>query len=177
MTNSGGRDRLTARRTGTPSGRGRDDGWRVGRVDDALGGQGDRTGDEVAVLPERDVDGPVRPRDLGELTGAVERVDDPDPPGEEPPRVVGGLLGEDGVAGRVLGEEPGEDGLRGGVAGVLERAAGQATASDGDQLVPGSPREQAREPPVGGVGVGAVPAARGLLVAHVTLSVRSGAPA
>ena len=61
-------------------------------------------GDEVPALPQRHVDGPVVAGRLGELAGAVERVDDPDPVGVEACLVVAALLGEHRVVGAVLGQ-------------------------------------------------------------------------
>ncbi len=65
---------------------------RTGRQRDALRRQGDRPHDQVAVLPQRDVHGPVEPALLAELTGSVQRIDDPYPPGGQPRRVVDRFL-------------------------------------------------------------------------------------
>ena len=74
-----------------------------------------------------------RPRStLGELAGAVERVDDPDAVRGQAGRVALGLLGQDGVVRAALGEGRGEPGLGGHVAGPAEVAAlvrGAAPAS------------------------------------------------
>ena len=66
-------------------------------------GQADGRGDEVVAVPQRDVDGPVVPARFAELAGAVERVDDPDPVGVEPARVLESLLGQHGVVGAIAG--------------------------------------------------------------------------
>ena len=125
LTNSGGRLRETAIR-----GRGAVLG---GTTDGCAGVEGlaqrrlgDGTGDQVAVLPQGDVHGPVVARRLGELAGAVERVDDPDPAGVQPDLVVLALLGEDGVVRPVLGEQGHQQLVGGLVAGVLELAALEA---------------------------------------------------
>jgi hypothetical protein len=75
-----------------------------------LGGQRHGPVDEIAGRgrPQRDVHGPVGAAVLGELAGAVERVDDPHPVGGEPGRVVAALLREHRVTGtqpRQLGHE------------------------------------------------------------------------
>ena len=57
---------------------GRRAGSSVAKVTSARGSR-DGAGGELAVLPERDVHGPVRARHLAVLPGAVERVDDPHP--------------------------------------------------------------------------------------------------
>ena len=51
-----------------------------------------RTGNELAGLPERDVHGPVVAAQLGEFTGAVERIDNPDPLRAQPHRIICALL-------------------------------------------------------------------------------------
>ena len=58
---------------------------------------------------------------LGELAGAVERVDDPDPVGLEATRVVDRLLREHAVAFVVLAQELEQPAVREHVAGVAER--------------------------------------------------------
>ena len=50
------------------------------------------------------MDGPVGPSGLGELAGAVERVDDPDPVGVDACGVVRALLGQDRVVGALDGQ-------------------------------------------------------------------------
>ena len=62
-------------------------------------GQRHGSGDEVVVLPERDVHRPVGAAGLAELAGAVERIDDPDPPAVEAPGVLEPFLGQHGVVG------------------------------------------------------------------------------
>ena len=101
---------------------------------------GDGTGDQVAVLPQRDVDGPVVARRLGELAGAVERVDDPHPARGEAGLVVGRLLGQHRVVGPVLGQDAVELGLGGGVAGVLEGLALQARRPRRERVRRAAPR-------------------------------------
>jgi len=100
-------------------------------------GLGDGTGDELAVLPQRHVHGPVVARGLGELPGAVQGVDDPHPVRIEPGLVVGALLREHRVAGPVLGEQPHQQVVRGAVAGVLEGAALQSLGADLEQALAG----------------------------------------
>jgi hypothetical protein len=97
----------------------RDDGGLLGTRREALGRQRDRAGDQVTALPEGDVHGPVGTVELGELPGAVERVDDPDAGGDQPDRVVGALLGEDGVVGAERGELVDEEAVRLHVPGRL----------------------------------------------------------
>ena len=91
----------------------------------------------VAVrLPERDVHGPVVARHLGELAGAVERVDDPHPLGLEPRLVVLALFREHRVV-RPVGREQLHQQLVGGlVAGVLELTALETLAADLEQPLP-----------------------------------------
>jgi hypothetical protein len=67
------------------------------------------------------VDRPVGPAGLGELPGAVERVDDPHPFGREPGRVVPALLGEHRVPGTQPGQLGDEQLVRAAVAGRLQR--------------------------------------------------------
>ena len=104
-------------------------------------GLGDRPGGQVALavvaLPQRDVDGPVVARGLGELAGAVERVDDPDPVAGEPDLVVLALLGQHGVARPVLGEQLHDQLVGGAVAGVLELAALEPLLPDLEQAAAG----------------------------------------
>jgi hypothetical protein len=71
------------------------------------------------------VHGPVVPVVLAVLAGAVERIDDPDPVGAQPARVVDRFLAEDHVIGAVGGERGHDRLLRRGVPGVPEGAAGQ----------------------------------------------------
>ena len=59
------------------------------------------------VLDQGHVYGPVRPARLAELAGAVERVDDPDPPGIQPRVVDAPFLRQDRVVRPQL-REPGE---------------------------------------------------------------------
>ena len=80
---------------------------------------------------------PVVARRLGELTGAVERVDDPDPVALEPPAVVLALLAEDHVVGADLGQQPHQQLVRGLVAGVLERPALEPLLAHLEQQVAG----------------------------------------
>jgi hypothetical protein len=62
---------------------------------------------------------------LSVLPGAVQRVDDPDPVGLQPARVVDRFLAEHDVAGAVGGQGSEDRALGGGVTGVAERAAGE----------------------------------------------------
>ena len=64
----------------------------------------------LTLLPERHVDGPVRTSLHAELTGAVERINDPYPRGRKPGRAVRRLLRQDGVVRSGLGQ-PGQDQL------------------------------------------------------------------
>jgi hypothetical protein len=64
----------------------------------ALRRQRDRPDPRRAVDRERDMDRPIVPP-FRIFAGAVERVDDPDPRGGQARRIVGALLGENGVAG------------------------------------------------------------------------------
>ena len=85
-----------------------------------------RTGDQVAVLPQRDVHRPVVAGRLGELPGAVQRVDDPDPGGGEPVGVVDAglaLLRQHRVVGPVPAQQRHQQVVGGAVAGVLELPA------------------------------------------------------
>jgi hypothetical protein len=50
------------------------------------------------------VDRPVGASWFAEFPGPVQRVDDPDPLGREPRRVVRGLLGQDDVTGPTAGQ-------------------------------------------------------------------------
>jgi hypothetical protein len=77
-----------------------------------LGGECDGARDEVAVLAESDLDGPVGPVQVGEFTGTVRWINDPDPIPGQPVEIVDVLLGEDGVAGH-LGSETVEEGTMG----------------------------------------------------------------
>ena len=104
---------------------------RDGRAVEHLVAAGQRDGargQPDAPRPQRDVDGEVdaaRPVgvDLGELAGAVQRVDDPDPLGGEAARVVLRLLGQDGVVGAVVRQLGGEPGLGVSVARRAEALA------------------------------------------------------
>jgi hypothetical protein len=91
-----------------------------GAVGDAGGGHRHRARDEVAVLPQRDVHRPVAAVEFGELTGAVQGVDDPDPVGADPGGVVGGFFAEHRIVRAGLGQQLGEQLLRRGVTGVLD---------------------------------------------------------
>ena len=105
-THAGRRVRLTARRT-VARRRCCSVGQRIGgRQRHAAGRQRDRAfGQALAPLPERDVDRPVGAADLAELRGAVQRVDDPQPVGLVPARVVGRLLRQHDVVGPGVGEQ------------------------------------------------------------------------
>ena len=78
---------------------------------------------------------PVVTRGLGELAGAVERVDDPDPVALQPAPVVLALLAEHDVVGPHLGEQLHQQLVGGLVAGVLERPALQPLLPDLQQQV------------------------------------------
>jgi hypothetical protein len=56
-------------------------GNRRGGQRNALRRKGNRTRDELAGLPQRDMNRPLRAAQLGELAGAGQRVDDPHPVG------------------------------------------------------------------------------------------------
>ena len=66
------------------------------------------------------MDRPVVARWLGELSGAVERVDDPDAVGLQPRKVVRTLLGQDGVLGPVGLQRRRDQGVPKPVAGILQ---------------------------------------------------------
>ena len=67
---------------------------------------------------------PVRPSRLAELPGAIERIDDPDPRGGEPGRVILALLGQDRVVRAVPGELGGEELMSRQVARLTQVIAG-----------------------------------------------------
>ena len=74
-----------------------------------------------STLPQRDVHRPVVATRRGELTGAVQGVDDPHPVVLQPDQVVVGLLAEHRIA-RALGAQPTQDQLVGqAVTGVAQR--------------------------------------------------------
>ena len=80
---------------------------RVGGEQEALGGEGDGGGDWLVAHDEGHVHGPVAAGGVAVLAGAVERVDDPEPPGPAPltgGRVAGPglLLGQHRVVGHPL---------------------------------------------------------------------------
>ncbi len=135
-TNAGGRLRETAIRGRSAVAR-RDDGRVAGVERLPQHRLGDRPGGQVAGLPERDVHGPVVARHLGELPGAVERVDDPDPLGLQAALVVLALLGEHGVGGPVLGQQRHQQLVGGPVAGVLELASLQTLGAHLEQPATG----------------------------------------
>ena len=99
--------------------------------------QGDGPGHELTPLPQRDVHRPVVARGLGELAGAVERVDDPDPVALEPPPVVLALLAEHHVVGPDLPEEAHQQVVGGLVSGILQGPALQSLFAHLQQQVPG----------------------------------------
>ena len=122
-------------------------------VGEAPGREGHRAGAEAAPrLPQRHVDrevgapGPVRVH-LGELAGAVERVDDPDAPRGQARRVALGLLGQHGIVRPVLREGGCEPGLGGKIPGpaqviaVTGRIPGIRPGTQGQQDLSG-PRGQ-----------------------------------
>jgi len=106
-----------------------------GRADAGLS---DRADGELAVLPQRDVHRPVVSGRLGELPGAVEGVDDPDPRGVQPVPVDDAclaLLGHHRVVGPVRRAQRHQQVVGGQVAGVLELPAGKPLAADlGEQV-------------------------------------------
>ncbi len=120
---------------------GGDDG-RIGAQGQRPSGKGHGAGQGGAgPVDQGYVHGPVHPRRLAELSGAVEGVDDPDPVGAEAGLVVLGLLGQDGVTGERLGQS-GEDQVVGPpVALVLEGAGINALVAqsgpEGDEQLPG----------------------------------------
>jgi hypothetical protein len=63
---------------------------------------------------------PVRAERLAELPGAIERIDDPDPLGGEPGRVVLALLGQDRVGRAAPGKLGGEELVRRQVARLTQ---------------------------------------------------------
>ena len=137
----GGRRRRQARGVGGAQG-------------DALGRQGHRTGQRRPVYGEGHVHGPVAPRRLAVLPGAVERIDDPDPAAVEPPAVVGRLLGEHRVVGTGLGEGGDEELVREPVTGAAQIVAGvgPVPAAVLHQPRPGLGRQVGRQPMVGRIG-------------------------
>ena len=101
--------------------------------------------------------GPVA-ASLGVLTRPVERIDDPDPLGRQPPAVVDGLLRQHAVVGPCSRQPLGEQLLRAAVAEVLELAALDAgvISADGEQELPCGHRQLGCEGCVGeSVGHGA----------------------
>ena len=113
-----GARRAGCHHSGAGSGRRRHHGRRIGGEGQSDGGQRHGSRDEVVVLPERDVHRPVGAAGLAELAGAVERIDDPDPPTVEASGVLEPFLGQHGVAGPQPGQLGGDEVLRGQVAGV-----------------------------------------------------------
>ncbi len=77
---------------------------------------------------------------LREFPRAIERIDDPDTVRGEPPRVVGGLLGQDGIARTAFGQRGGDPGLGGGVTGGLE-LGGSGAERPGIDLVSKIPED------------------------------------
>ena len=106
---------------------------------------GDRTGHQFAVLPEGDMHGPVVARRLGELSGAVERVHDPDPAGGQSGcrvcAALQGLLGQYGVFGTLLSQQSHQEFVSGTITGVLERLALEALFANREQLSAGGGRQ------------------------------------
>src|SRR5699024_4593367 len=86
--------------------------------------QRDGASNDCAMLPECNVDGPVVSRRFAELSGAVERVDDPDTVRAQAVRGVGRLFAQDGVIRVVSVEQSGERCLAGSVAALFERRGG-----------------------------------------------------
>ena len=119
-----GRARSAHHDAGRPTVRRGNDGWRAGAEHAVLRGEGDGTGDEAsAALPQRDVHGPVGAAALGELAGAVERIDDPHPGRVDPSPVVDRLLREHEVVGVLVAQELEQATVREHVRGVAERPA------------------------------------------------------
>jgi hypothetical protein len=67
---------------------------------------------------------PVRTGRFAELPGAIERIDDPDPLGSEPGRVVLALFGQDRVGRAAAGKLGGEELMRRQVARLTQLLAG-----------------------------------------------------
>ena len=125
---------------------------------DALRGQSDRACGQFAGFPQRHMHRPVGAAELGELPGAVERVDDPHPLGFEPSPVVGALLGEHRVGRPGIRQRLHQEFMRPLVAGRLSLCCGgvgqflahgeqQVTGlgrQPGGQLVVAHPRESSR---------------------------------
>jgi hypothetical protein len=84
------------------------------------------------------VHGPVNPALLGVLAGAVQRIDDPDPLGVEPARIVRRLLAEYLVVRAEHGETGHQQFVGESVARVLEglRVAMAAPGALGEQGAP-----------------------------------------
>ncbi len=138
-----------------PLGGARRDHRRVAGVEGpADAGLRDGTGGELAVLPQRDVHGPVVAGRLGELAGAVEGVDDPHARGAQPVLVGDrglALLGHHRVARTVLGAERHQQVVRRLVPGVLELPALEPLAADlGQQLAGDGGRPGGEDVVVGG---------------------------
>ena len=83
------------------------------------------------------MDCPVVARRLGELTGAVEGVDDPDAVALEPSAVVLALLAEHHVVGTDLAQQAHQELVRRLVTGVLERATFESLLAHAQQQVAG----------------------------------------
>ena len=119
---------------------------------------GDGPGDEVATVdgtgPQRDVHCPVVAGRLGELAGAVERVDDPDSVGRQPGLVVLALLGKDCVTRTMLGDQPHQQVVGRAVSGVLELLALETLGADLEQALTGDGGGPGCEDMVVGGGLG-----------------------
>src|SRR5581483_8144308 len=105
--------------------------------------------DRNTVESKCDMHGPVRARRLGELAGAVERIDDPYPSLSESSVVVGGLLGEDGIGRETRRELLGEERLRTSVTGRLQGGALQPLGAYLQQQFTGCRRHLGRGAMVG----------------------------
>ena len=134
-----------------------------------------RAGDEIALLPQRHVHRPVVTGRLGELAGAVERVDDPDPVALEATSVVLALLAEHHVAGTHVGEQAHQQLVRGLVAGVLELLALEPLLAH-LAAAAGRPRWRPRRPPAWSSASAASGVRASLSVTRVSLDGATDAP-
>ena len=117
-----------------------------GAVPGSVPGREGHGADGQATLrfPERHVDREVRATSavrvhLGELAGAVERVDDPDAPRGQARRVALGLLGQHGIVRTLLGEGRREPGLGGEIPRPAKVAA---VAGCGPGIRPSAQRQE-----------------------------------
>lgn len=108
-----------------------------------------RASDEIPVLPQSHMNSPVVTRRLGELTGAVERIDDPhSPSGVSVVSAHGAamfLLAQDGVIRAVLGQRCHQELMSGEVASVFECLAFQTLRSHLQQEASGLGGQPGRE--------------------------------